>query len=151
MLSSANTPNTGTPNPIVDSCFTPAAATRFGLNRTDQRALDLIRGRERTSPVALARELGITTGGVTTVIDRLERAGYLRRVADESDHRRLVLEPTARLAELEAATYGPLVADTLQTIEAFSDAELATIGTYLGETRAVIAAAVERLLRDHDR
>ena len=56
-----------------------AAADRYGLNRTDMRALDIISWAGPLAPTDLARQLGFTTGGVTTVLDRLERAGYIRR------------------------------------------------------------------------
>ncbi len=51
------------------------AAEAFGLNRTDMRCLDLLgRGGPQT-PTELAHALGFTTGGITTVVDRLEQAG----------------------------------------------------------------------------
>ena len=56
-----------------------AAADLFGLNRTDMRALDIVGRAGPLTPTDLARLLGFTTGGVTTVLDRLERAGYVRR------------------------------------------------------------------------
>jgi hypothetical protein len=51
---------------------------RVGLNRTDMRALDIVGSAGSLTPTALARRLGFTTGGITPVIDRLERTGYLR-------------------------------------------------------------------------
>ena len=59
-----------------------AAADRYGLNRTDMRALDILGRAGPLAPTALARLLGFTTGGITTVLDRLERAGYIRRRPD---------------------------------------------------------------------
>ncbi len=43
---------------------------------------------------ALAAEAGLTTGAVTGVVDRLERAGYARRVRDATDRRRVQIEVT---------------------------------------------------------
>src|SRR5215831_596072 len=62
-----------------------AAADRYGLNRTDMRALDIISAAAPLAPTDLARRLGFTTGGVTTVLDRLEHAGYVRRTPDPTD------------------------------------------------------------------
>src|SRR6185312_10793642 len=63
------------------------AADRFGVNRTDLRCLELLSTVGALSPTALATALGMTTGGVTTVIDRLERAGYACRRPAAHDRR----------------------------------------------------------------
>src|SRR5215475_15995773 len=77
-----------------------AAADRFGLNRTDMRALDIL-GNGPLAPSALAQRLGITTGGLTSVLDRLERAGYVRRRNDPHDRRRQIVETTPATAARE--------------------------------------------------
>jgi len=123
------------------------AADRFGLNRTDLRALDLIRSVGILSPTALAQALGITTGGVTTVIDRLEAAGYVRREPDPADRRRLVLQSNPAVIDLEAEIFGPLIRETQSLIASFSDAELATIADFLRRSRLATAAHVDRLTR----
>jgi DNA-binding MarR family transcriptional regulator len=74
--------------------YDQAVADAVGLNRTDLRCLDVI---EREGPVSagrLADASGLTTGAITTVLDRLERAGYARRVADPNDRRRVLVELT---------------------------------------------------------
>src|SRR5437867_11547322 len=72
------------------------AAERYGLSAADMRSLDVLGQLGPLSPTELARRVGFTTGGITTVIDRLERAGYVRRVADPGDRRRLLVETTAK-------------------------------------------------------
>jgi DNA-binding MarR family transcriptional regulator len=44
----------------------------------------------------LAQESRLTTGAITAVIDRLERAGLARRVPDPADRRRVLVEPTEK-------------------------------------------------------
>jgi DNA-binding MarR family transcriptional regulator len=121
------------------------AADRFGLNRTDLRALDLIGSARSLTPTALARGLGFTTGGVTTVIDRLEAAGYVRREPDPADRRRLVLRPTSAVAVREAEVFAGLILETQAVIAAYGLAELATIGDFLERTRDAIARDADRL------
>ena len=75
-----------------------AAADQYGLNRTDMRALDIIGQAGPLAPTALARRHGFTTGGVTTVLDRLERAGYIRRRPDPRDRRSQVVQTTSATA-----------------------------------------------------
>ena len=83
-----------------------AAAAYLGINRTDARALDVIERLGRVSAGELAREMHLTTGAVTTVVDRLERAGYARRVPDPTDRRRVIVEATPAIKRLAAEFYG---------------------------------------------
>ena len=121
------------------------AADRFGLNRTDLRALDLIRSAGVLSPTALAQALGFTTGGVTTVIDRLEQSGYVRRQPDRDDRRRLVLIATDLVGDREKSVFGQLVRDTQALIATYTDVQLETIGDFLRRSREVTAEHSERL------
>ena len=93
------------------------AANLMGINRTDARAIDVIHQHGRVTAGELARELRLSTGAVTSVIDRLERVGYARRVADPDDRRRVLIEVTSTVLEGAQELYGswedviPLYAD----------------------------------------
>jgi DNA-binding MarR family transcriptional regulator len=124
-----------------------AAADCFGLNRTDMRCLELLGQADALAPTELANALGFTTGGITTVIDRMERAGYARRRPDPSDRRRLIVEATALVAQREADVFGRLIHRTEALAASYSDAELATIRDFLSRTRETIAEHAESLLQ----
>jgi DNA-binding MarR family transcriptional regulator len=115
------------------------AAERFGVNRTDLRALELLSAVGKVAPTALAAALGFTTGGATTVIDRLERAGYVCRKPDPHDRRKLLVETTPLLAAREAEIFGDLLKAMAALVSSYSEAELGTIGDFLARTRAVTA------------
>ena len=117
-----------------------AAADLFGLNRTDMRALDIVGRAGPLTPTDLARLLGFTTGGVTTVLDRLERAGYVRRTADTSDRRRLVVEDTAASAARGQEVFGDLVRQTGELVAAYTDDQLQVIDDFLTRARQLTAA-----------
>ena len=68
----------------------------LGINRTDARCLDILEQHGRMSAGDLAHASRLTTGAITAVIDRLERAGYARRVPDPSDRRRVLVERPTR-------------------------------------------------------
>ena len=68
----------------------------LGVNRSDARCLDILDEHGRMSAGDLAEASRLTTGAITAVIDRLERAGYARRVPDPSDRRRVLVEPTEK-------------------------------------------------------
>jgi DNA-binding MarR family transcriptional regulator len=124
-----------------------AAADCFGLNRTDMRCLELLGQAGALAPTELADALGFTTGGITTVIDRLERAGYARRRPDPSDRRRLIVEATALVAQREAEVFGGVIQRTQALAASYSDADLATIRDFLGRSREMIATHAESLLQ----
>jgi len=71
----------------------------LGVNRTDARCLDILDEHGRMSAGDLAAASRLTTGAITAVIDRLEKAGYARRVPDPADRRRVLVEPTEKAYE----------------------------------------------------
>ena len=118
-----------------------AAARALGINRTDGRCLDVI---DREGPVAagrLAEASGLTTAAVTAVIDRLEKAGYARRVSDPRDRRRVLVELTPLMRERAAVIWGPfamfrevLSKYTVEQLELLRDFH--RMGREYNETRA---------------
>ncbi|MER7008028.1 MarR family transcriptional regulator [Dactylosporangium sp. NPDC000555] len=97
------------------------------MNRTDLRCLELLFGPEATplSPGELAAAAGMTTGGVTTAIDRLERSGYVTRERDSADRRRVTVRPTALAERAVIEMYGPVVSEGNAYLRRFDDAMLA--------------------------
>lgn len=122
-----------------------AAADRYGLNRTDMRALDIIGRAGPLAPTDLARQLGFTTGGVTTVLDRLERAGYIRRRPAPGDRRRLVIEATQATAARDAEVFGGLIGQTSDLLASYTDDQLQVIDDFLTRTRQLTAAYTDAL------
>jgi DNA-binding MarR family transcriptional regulator len=126
-----------------------AAADLFGLNRTDMRALDIISRAGPLAPTALARLLGFTTGGVTSVLDRLERAGYIRRQPDPSDRRRQVVHATEATAARDQEVFGDLIHRTSKLLATYSDDQLQVIHDFLDRTRQLTADYTDTLGSDH--
>jgi DNA-binding MarR family transcriptional regulator len=122
------------------------AADRYGLNRTDMRALDIVGQAGPLAPTALAHLLGFTTGGVTSDLDRLERAGYIRRQPDPSDRRRQVVHATeARDQEV----FGDLIHRTSKLLATYTDDQLQVIHDFLDRTRQLTADYTDILGGDH--
>ena len=122
-----------------------AAADRYGLNRTDMRALDILGRAGPLAPTALARLLGFTTGGVTTVLDRLEKAGYIRRRLDPSDRRRQVVETTEATTARDEEVFGDLIRGTRDLLADYADDELLVIRDFLDRVRQLTAAHSDAL------
>jgi DNA-binding MarR family transcriptional regulator len=105
---------------------------------SDQRALDLVSQAGTTSPTALAVALGMSTGATSSVLDRLEAAGYVRRASDPDHRRRTEVTTTTRAAELEAAVFEPVIAGVTDHSERYSDSALAEVITFLAGQRTRI-------------
>jgi DNA-binding MarR family transcriptional regulator len=101
-----------------------AAAAYFGNHRKELSLLDVLQLGGRVTAGELARRGGISPGAVTAALDRLERAGYVRRVRDERDRRRVFVEVTDKMLERAAQVYGPLAAQSEELLGSFSDEQL---------------------------
>ena len=110
-------------NQVLTQMLDEQAAAYLGVNTTDNRAIDLIDQAGRITAGDLARELRLSTGAVTAIVDRLEKAGYARRVADPDDRRRVLIEVTAKVQRLSEEIFGT-AADAIDWASKYSDKEL---------------------------
>jgi DNA-binding MarR family transcriptional regulator len=115
----------------ANDAFDEALTVRMGLNRTDGRCIDLLQERRRMTAGELAEAVGLSTGAVTAVIDRLEKAGWARRVRDDADRRRVLVEPTAATDRVCAEIFGPLTGEADGYLRRLSVEQLETIIDFL--------------------
>jgi DNA-binding MarR family transcriptional regulator len=104
-----------------------AAAAFFGIHRTDLSLLDALQFGDRMSAGELAKRVSLSPAAVTAALDRLERAGYVRRLRDERDRRRVLVEVTDEMAERAGQVYGPLAARSEELLGDFTDDELRAV------------------------
>jgi DNA-binding MarR family transcriptional regulator len=117
------------------------AANHLGINRSDLRCLDVLRGVGPSTPTTLAGAVGMTTGGLSLALDRLEAAGYVTRRPNANDRRSVIVEPTEHLAHAEAEIFGPLVRQMREIIGRYRDADLEVIRDFLDRVAAAAAGA----------
>jgi len=116
-----------------------AVAKLVGLNSTDLECLDLLGLAGATTAGRLATATGLTTGAMTAVIDRLERAGFARRVRDAGDRRCVLVEARSENLRRIEMLYRPLAAAVARLNEEYGDRQLAVVVDYLA--RAVTLGA----------
>jgi DNA-binding MarR family transcriptional regulator len=133
--------------------FDQAVADTIGLNRTDLRCIDLLDREGRLTAGQLAAQTGLTSGAITTAIDRLEKAGHARRVRDTLDRRRIYVEVTddtrqnagqfySEHAELDESLYRQYTREQIEFLLDF-----VRRGRELDERKA---AELERRLQERD-
>lgn len=117
------------------------AAGRLGLNVTDVEVLGVLAVLGSATPTRLAELLGVGTGTVTLIIDRLERDGFVRRIRDEKDRRRVTIEVIPERARESAALYTPLRQVAAEILDDYSDRDLALIAGYLARSNDILRDA----------
>ena len=119
-----------------------AVANQVGVNSTDLECLDLLFLAGPTTAGQLAEHAGLTTGAMTAVIDRLERAGFVRRTHDSSDRRRVLVEVLPRALDRIQPLYQPLAAAMERVHRSYTAAQLEVIADYLSRATEVGAAHI---------
>jgi DNA-binding MarR family transcriptional regulator len=129
--------------------FHQAIADRFEISATDLKCYSILRQAGPITAGDLAERTGLTTGAITGVIDRLERAELVRRVRDGHDRRRIVLELVAN-AERErelGQLYAPLGSAIMGLVTQYSPAERATLLDFLTKATAALETETAALRR----
>lgn len=124
-----------------------AIAERFGLSATDAKCMNFIRESEAITAGQLAERSGLTTGAITGVIDRLEKAGFVRRTSDPKDRRRVVIEllHDPRQDKEIMKLYAPLAEGSAAIAAEFTSEELEIIARFVTKSIAMLEAATQRL------
>src|SRR4051812_34208823 len=107
---------------------------RFGLNRGEVGALSALRVAgppHRLSPTRLAKGLMLSSAGITSRIDRLERRGFVTRLPDPNDRRGVIIELTPAGLEAVDAAVTALAASDRQLLERLDADEIRQLETLL--------------------
>jgi DNA-binding MarR family transcriptional regulator len=130
---------------IQDIAFDDATAASLGINRTDLNCIDIIERHGGITAGELAAESGLTTGAVTAVIDRLERAGYARRVRDDEDRRRVTVEVTPELQRAAGGLYGPMMEEWQAMMNRATTEQLGLMLDFMRKANEVKPRHIERI------
>ncbi|WP_434451316.1 MarR family winged helix-turn-helix transcriptional regulator [Lentzea sp. E54] len=112
--------------------FHTKVAEQMGVSATDEKCLDLaMRAGGPVTAGRIAELSGLSTGAVTGVIDRLERAGYVRRVRDPHDRRKVLVEVTVGDVDKFGQIFEVARQSLIEVLGHFDDGELEVIERYL--------------------
>jgi DNA-binding MarR family transcriptional regulator len=117
--------------------FHHVVAERLGLGPTDHKCLDLLRERGAMAGSDLAAITGLTSGAITGVVARLERAGYLRREPDPHDGRKQILHLALKRAHIQDVI-DPLRRDVTALLQNFDTHQLTAVAEFLARTTDLI-------------
>jgi DNA-binding MarR family transcriptional regulator len=124
-----------------------AVARRLGMSESEVTALaHLAQG--GMTPGELGRRLQLTSGGVTALLHRLERAGHVDRKPHRRDRRSVIVTANPTMLERIAEFYGPLANDMDELGAGFSGREREVIARYLHGVAVASEQRVEELIRE---
>jgi DNA-binding PadR family transcriptional regulator len=126
--------------------FHAAIAERLGLNPSDHKCADILTSEaEPCTPGRLADLTGLTTGAVTGVLDRLERAGFIAREADPHDRRRVLVRFTPERMPDIGAFFIPVARGLERLCAKYNTDELGLILEFMNGCTDIIEEARSRL------
>lgn len=111
-----------------------AIAAKLGLSPSDFEHLNLLIKSGPMTAGGLSDLTGLTTGAVTGVIDRLEKADFVTRQSDQSDRRRIIIVPNEKAVQQVLAINKKSYNDFQRCFSSYTDDEIATILTFLRTT-----------------
>jgi DNA-binding MarR family transcriptional regulator len=123
-----------------------ASADAAGLNATDFYAMNILALAGSLTSGQLAEQTGLTTGATTRLIDRLERAGQVRRGTDPADRRRVIVEPVTTVGAknvIDAVT--PTRQAVGEVFKRYNQKELAVLFDYFAHAAEAYQQATAQL------
>ena len=127
--------------------FQEAAARRLGMTAAERKCAGLVAELGETTPKQLAEATGLTTGAITGILDRLERAGYARRVPNPKDRRSVIIRPenSEKLAKKTRPIFGSLTEAMTKLADGYSSEQRALILKHLENTIAILHEQIGKI------
>jgi DNA-binding MarR family transcriptional regulator len=131
--------------------FNQTVAERLGLNVTELQCvnfIDIVGADGKLTAGQLAELAGISTGAMTRLIDRLERAGYVRRERPPEDRRRVVVHIVPERGKEIGRLYGSFRISWEEAMADYSDDQIAFLLRHSERAGKLLTAHMRRLLAE---
>jgi DNA-binding MarR family transcriptional regulator len=125
--------------------FAKTVADRAGISASDMDCMDFLNLEGRMTAGRLAELTGLTTGAITGVVDRLEKAGYVRRERDDSDRRKVFIAVVPETAARIGRLYVPMQQSMQKVWSRYSEEELRLLLRFANDGYKGVLEATEAL------
>jgi DNA-binding MarR family transcriptional regulator len=125
--------------------FGQMVANLARISGSDLECLDFLNLEGRVTAGRLAEVTGLTTGAITGVVDRLEKAGLVRRERDEADRRKVFIATVPENVARIGRFYVPMQQAMNKLWSTYSDAELRLLLRFASEGYKAVLEATEAL------
>ncbi len=120
-------------------------ASKAGLHPTDVEGLDYLLLNGASAAGQLAKYMGLTTGAVTAMVDRLEKGGFVQRIHDLKDRRKVIISPHTEKIYAEVTPHIASMGQAIEKLcETMPDAELVVIVKFLTAANTLASDFIER-------
>jgi len=123
-------------------------ADQLGVPANDLHCLNLVTAGLAVTPTQLAERMGMTTGAVTKMLDRMERQRLVRREHDPQDRRRITVHALPDRADELATLYQPMAGYLIDHIARFTDDHLRLLTDFARTSREIALREAAQLRRD---
>ena len=125
--------------------FHATMASLLDLHPTDYKALSILERSGALSAGELAKRSRLAAASVTSLIDRLERRGFVRRVPDARDRRRVLVEPVRGRVTAARGRFASTQRSLRELWRRYSDGDLAVIADFLDRNAERLRAETTKL------
>ena len=123
----------------ADGLLNAAVAEALGIHLTELQAGDALDRRGPMTIGELAREVRLSPGAATALVDRLERAGIAVRRPDPTSRRRVLVTPSPRAAARVEALFSPLTRQAGELLASYSGRDLEVIREFLARAGGLLS------------
>lgn len=125
--------------------FHQVTATKNGLSITENKTISILMQEGSMTAGELAERLSLTTGAVTSVVDRLEKKGFARRVSDPSDRRKVIVEMNQKKLKILGKPYESVSKAFHKLVSTYSIDELKFLVSFYKSSIEITRVEIEKL------
>lgn len=122
-----------------------AIAANIGLQATEAECIDFLKEMGPSTAGELAKATRLTTGAITNLIDRLEKAGFVKRSPDAKDRRKVIVSIQPKKINKAKPYYDALASDVLTLFSTYSHEQLKFLIQHTRHLTGIYQARVEAI------
>jgi DNA-binding MarR family transcriptional regulator len=117
--------------------FNNQVAERTGLRLTDMQCMNVLELLGPSTPGTLAACTGLSTGGVTVMLDRLEQAGFVKRSPNPADRRSVLVSVNPKKLKRIGTYYDRITRQTVEVFDEFPETDLEIVASFFARINAI--------------
>ena len=122
-----------------------AIAEKMNLNPTDAECIDFLMEMGPSTAGDLAKVTRLTTGAITSVIDRLQKAGFVKRENDPGDRRKVIITFIPKKHEKAKQYYAAMAKDVYELYSGYSESNLKLLTKHSDALTAIFQKHAEKV------
>ena len=122
-----------------------AIAEKMNLNPTDAECIDFLMEMGPSTAGDLAKVTRLTTGAITSVIDRLQKAGFVKRENDPNDRRKVIITFIPKKHEKARQYYAAMAKDVYELFSEYSESKLKLLIKHSDALTAIFQKHAEKV------